>query len=58
MFRCSKSKNGSSKIETVKYLQEFLVKGSDLRSARSQQGTKAENKTVTKSNTHAVTELI
>jgi hypothetical protein len=45
---------GMAKTETIKYLQEFLVRASDLTSARSQQGTKAENTTLMKRSIHAV----
>lgn len=54
MVRCSYIMNGMDKIETMKYLQEFLVIASDLRSARSQQGTKAENSTLMKRSIQAV----
>jgi hypothetical protein len=39
---------GIARTETIKYLQEFLVRASDLTSAKSQHGTKAEKRTLIK----------
>ena len=55
---CSNNMKGIAKKDTTKYLQEFLVKGSDLTSAKSQQGTKAEKRTLVSKSSHPVIGLI
>jgi len=56
-FLCSYTKNGISNIDTVKYLQEFLVKDYDFTSPINQHGTNAENITLKNSSPHATKEL-
>jgi hypothetical protein len=48
VFLCSCNMKGIARTETIKYLQEFLVSASDLTSAKSQHGTKAEKSTLMK----------
>ena len=58
IFLCSYSMKGSARIDTIKYLQEFLVRGYDLTSANSQQGTNADNITLVSSNNQPAIALI
>lgn len=50
-------RKGKRRIETVKYLQEFLVKDYDFTSPMSQHGIKAEKITLMNKSPHAKKEL-